>query len=114
MEKFYFFMFGKDGIQISVFYFSLYYNVNGVSMAQRHWKIPTSSFGEKIYEFPTRGFATLGKFIFFAVGFGGNFPMPPPHTHAISSLPSVTSMLKQCFYLVTKIKMTLGGTKFGL
>ena len=40
-------LFEKEGMQISVFYFSLYYNVNGVSMARRHWKIPSSSLGEK-------------------------------------------------------------------
>ena len=55
----------KEGMQILVFYFSLYYNVNGVSMARRHWKIPSSSLGEKKFEFPTRGFAARGKFFFF-------------------------------------------------
>ena len=79
-------LFEKEGMQISVFYFSLYYNVNGVSMARRHWKIPSSSLGEKKFEFPTRGFAARGKFIFFASGFGRNFPMPPRHTHAITSI----------------------------
>ena len=27
-----------------MFYFSLYYNVNGVRMARRYWRIPSSSF----------------------------------------------------------------------
>ena len=34
-----------DGIEKhSVIYFSSYYNVNGISMARRYWKIPSSSF----------------------------------------------------------------------
>ena len=76
----------KEGMQISVFYFSLYYNVNGMSMARRHWKIPSSSLGEKKFEFPTRSFTARGKFIFFALGFGGNFPIPPRHPSAILTL----------------------------
>ena len=35
----------SDGIEeYSVIYFSSYYNVNGISMARRYWKIPSSSF----------------------------------------------------------------------
>ena len=86
-------LFEKEGMQISVFYFSLYYNVNGMSMARRHWKIPSSSLGEKKFEFPTRGFAARGKFIFFALGFRGNFPIPPRHPSAILTFPNVNFAL---------------------
>ena len=69
-------------LEILVFHFSLYYNVIGGGMARRYWKIPSSSLGEKKFEFPTRGFAARGKFIFFALGFRGNFPIPPSHPSA--------------------------------
>ena len=29
---------------VKIFIFSSYYNVNGISMARRYWKIPSSSF----------------------------------------------------------------------
>ena len=75
-------------LEILVFHFSLYYNVSGGGMAHRYWKIPSSSLGEKKFEFPTRGFAARGKFIFFALGFGGNFPIPPRHPSAILTIPT--------------------------
>ena len=55
-------------------------------MARRYWRIPSSSLGEKKFEFPTRGFAARGEFIFFTSGFGGNSPIPPRHPQAIISL----------------------------
>ena len=48
-------------------------------------KFPPHPSAKKI-EFPTRGFAARGKFFFFALGFGGNFPIPSRHIQAIVSL----------------------------
>ena len=42
-------------------------------MALRYWKIPSSSLGKKRFEF-----------FFFALGFGGNFPIPSSHIQAIN------------------------------
>ena len=49
-------------------------------------KFPPHPLAKKI-EFPTRGFATHGKFS-FASGFGGNFPIPSRHIQAIVSMCS--------------------------
>ena len=71
-------------LEILVFHFSLYYNVSGGGMAQRHWKIPSESQGEKKWISHERRSREWGIQIFFAEGWGGNFPMPPSHTHAIN------------------------------
>ena len=34
----------KNARLVKIFIFSSYYNVNGISMARRYWKIPSSSF----------------------------------------------------------------------
>ena len=34
----------KNTRLVKIFIFSSYYNVNGISMARRYWKIPSSSF----------------------------------------------------------------------
>ena len=62
-----------DLVRTLVFHFSLYYNVNGMGIARRYWRIPSSSFGEKKFEFPTRGFAAHGEFIFFHRGIRREF-----------------------------------------
>ena len=46
--RFYFYLVKSDGIEkyqtCGNIYFFSYYNVNGISMARRYWKIPSSSF----------------------------------------------------------------------
>ena len=51
----------------------------------------------KKFEFPTRGFAARGEFIFFTSGFGGNSPIPPRHHQAIISVD--IALLYKCFFL---------------
>ena len=68
-----------------VFYFSLYYNVNGVSMARRHWKIPSSSLGKKNLNSPLAASPLVGNSFFSPWDSEGIFQyllaIPPPFLH---------------------------------
>ena len=66
-------LFEKEGIQELMFHFSLYYNVNGVSMARRHWKIPSSSLGEKKIWIPHSRLRRSWEIHFFRLGIRREF-----------------------------------------
>ena len=76
-----FFQIISTQMDISVSFFALiqcYWLEDGSEVLENSLLIPRW----KKFEFPTRGFAAHGKFIFFTSGFGGNSPIPPRHHQA--------------------------------
>ena len=79
-------------IQISVFHFSLYYNVNGVRMARRYWRIPSSSLGKK-KSIPHSRLRRSCGIHFFCRGIQMEFSNTRNH-HAITTLLSTACVSK--------------------
>ena len=70
---------------MNIYLFS-HYNVNGLGISQRYWKISSSSFEvEAKTPPPSASPPEIGDCLNLS-GFGGDFPIPPQNTYAIVSV----------------------------